>query len=51
MRQLNGDDYQAAAIDIATRCGFDLESDEYTQLQTSPDPACDCNTCRMFSWE
>lgn len=48
--QLAGRDYQAAAIDAAEWLGVDFDSAEYTELQHSPDPGCECEACRGFDW-
>lgn len=50
-RQLTGEDYQAVAQDLCIEHKFDFESDEYTQLQSAPDPGCRCVTCSAFAWD
>ena len=49
-RQFAGEDYKAVANDLAEKHGFDWESDEYTELQTSPDPGCNCGFCWKAYW-
>lgn len=50
-RQFDGEDYQAVAIAIAESNGFPFESDEYTELQSGPDPSCKCGFCKTAAWE
>jgi hypothetical protein len=50
-RQLNGEGFQTVAVEIATAHGIAYESDEYTQLQSMPDPGCECQTCQCFDWD
>jgi len=49
-RQFNGEDWQAVSIDIATKLGIKFEDDEYRQLNSSPDPGCDCGFCENAEW-
>jgi hypothetical protein len=49
-RQFNGEDFQAVAIDIAEANNIAFEDDAYTQLQSSPDPGCDCGFCAKAPW-
>ncbi len=50
-RQFEGEDYQYVAISIAESNGIAFESDEYTLLQSSPDPGCDCGFCATAGWQ
>lgn len=43
--QLKGEDFQAVAVRIAKRERIAWESEAYTELQSSPDPACICSEC------
>lgn len=47
-QQFYGEDYQAAAIGLADANGISYESDEYTMLQSAPDPNCDCGFCKRL---
>lgn len=49
-RQFNGEDWQKVAIELAQAAGFKVESDEYTELSSSPDPGCDCGFCATAPW-
>jgi hypothetical protein len=49
-RQFNGEDYQAVAIDVAERNGFEFDSAEYTALQSAPDQDCKCGFCATADW-
>ncbi len=49
--QMKGEDYQWVAIDIASVNDIPYESDDYTRLQSSPDPGCDCEFCRGYDWK
>lgn len=49
-RQFNGEDYQAVAIDIAESNAIAFEDDDYTVLQSSPDPSCGCQFCATAEW-
>lgn len=49
-RQFNGEDYQGVAIDLAETHDFTFESDAFTQLQSSPDPGCECGFCATAPW-
>lgn len=50
-RQFHGEDYQKVAIEIAESNGIAFEDDEYVQLQSSPDPDCDCGFCKSAPWQ
>lgn len=50
-RQFDGEDYQAVANGIAENSGIAFEDEEYTQLQSSPDPDCDCGFCKTAPWQ
>jgi hypothetical protein len=50
-RQFAGEDFQTVAIDIAEENKIAFESEEYTSLQTGPDPSCECGFCATASWE
>lgn len=43
--QFNGVDYQAIAFDIFQELPFAPTDDELNELQSSPDPGCDCGFC------
>lgn len=49
-RQFAGEDYQYVAQCLCIEHKFDFESDEYTQLQSAPDPGCDCGFCAKAPW-
>ena len=49
-RQFRGEDYQGVAIDIAEGNGIAFEDEEYTTLQSSPSPECDCGFCATAPW-
>jgi hypothetical protein len=49
-RQFNGEDYQGVSISIAESNGIKFEDDEYTELQSSPDPSCECGFCKTAPW-
>lgn len=48
--QFDGQDYQAVAIGIAESNGIKFESDEFAELQSGPDPGCDCGFCKTAPW-
>ena len=50
-RQFNGEDFQVVAVDIAQRNGIVYEDGAYTELQSSPNPGCDCGFCATAPWE
>lgn len=49
-RQFVGEDYQAVAVDIASRYES-LTDDQFNLLCESPDPACDCGFCATADWQ
>ena len=49
-RQFNGEDYQGVAIDIAEGNNIAFEDDAFTELQSSPDPNCECGFCAKADW-
>jgi hypothetical protein len=49
-RQFNGEDYQAVAIELAEANGIEFEQDEFTELESSPEPGCDCGFCATAPW-
>lgn len=48
--QFNGVDYQKVAVEIAQGLPFDPTDDELGELESSPDPACDCGFCHRANW-
>jgi hypothetical protein len=50
-RQFEGEDYQLVAIGIAEANGIAFESGDYTTLQSSPHPGCDCGFCATAEWQ
>lgn len=54
-RQLGGEDYQKVATEIGERVGLNLDrtndADLYAELESSPSPGCDCQTCENTNWE
>jgi hypothetical protein len=50
-RQFAGEDYQYVAISLAESNGITFESEDYTALQSAPDPTCDCGFCATAPWE
>jgi hypothetical protein len=50
-RQFAGEDYQYVAIGIAESNGIKFEDEEYTQLQSAPDPNCGCQFCTTAPFE
>ena len=50
-RQLAGEDHHYVAQCLCIECKFEFDSDEYTQLQSAPDPGCGCASCTQFSWQ
>jgi hypothetical protein len=49
-RQFNGEDFQAVSIDLAESNGIAFEDEDYTTLQSSPDPSCNCGFCETAEW-
>jgi len=53
-RQLNGEDWQKVANDIAADIGLcsknPEDEEDYNTLCGSPDEWCGCATCNNFSW-
>lgn len=49
-RQFAGEDYQRVTNDLAEANGIPYESDEYSSLQSAPDPDCDCGFCATADW-
>lgn len=50
-QQFHGEDYQYVAIGIAESNGIKFESEEYTQLMSSPSPECGCQFCTTAPFE
>ncbi len=50
-RQFAGEDWQAVSIEIAERAGIEFEDEEYTELNSSPDPGCECGFCATAEWQ
>lgn len=50
-RQFAGEDFQQVAIDLANRNHIAWESEQYTQLQSAPDPGCGCDFCQTADWQ
>lgn len=49
--QFNGTDYQAIAWEIRQELSFDPNDDETNELQSGPDPSCECGFCASAAWE
>jgi hypothetical protein len=50
-RQFAGEDYQYVAISIAENNRISFESNDYIELQSAPDPNCDCGFCATANWQ
>lgn len=52
-RQLEGEDCQAVANDIAMRLGLDPDEheEEWKQLMDGPHDGCNCRSCKNAAWE
>jgi hypothetical protein len=49
-RQFNGEDWQKVAVDLAEEFNIDYDSDDYTELCSTPDPSCECGFCEKAPW-
>jgi hypothetical protein len=48
--QLDGVDYQKAAYDAASSLPFEPTDDELQELESEPEPDCECPACRSAAW-
>ena len=49
-RQFNGEDYQAAAWDLLQGLEPPPTDDELAEVESSPDPGCECGFCSTAPW-
>lgn len=47
-RQFNGQDFQQAAWDVSY--GFPVTDDELKEIQSMPEPGCECGFCVTADW-
>jgi hypothetical protein len=48
--QFGGTDYQQAAVDVLQGLPFEPTTEEFAELESSPDPGCECGFCQFAEW-
>lgn len=49
--QFNGADYQQISWEILQELKFEPTQDEMNELNSSPDPGCECGFCATADWQ